>query len=163
MDEIPQQHLHSVTQANKTRADIALYCPLRTAELPDESHETSSQIWRWKSHKLRINELRKWITRAYSSREEIGVIIDQVCIGPFDQTTRKDSPKNICVILMFPSTLSDLLFLGFWAIRLFWKGPSLEPHICGRFMALYPVVLMMNCKEKFCNVVSTERSVLFHV
>jgi hypothetical protein len=28
---------------------------------------------------------------------------------------------------------------------------------------LHPVVLMINCKEKFCNVVSTERNVLFHV
>jgi hypothetical protein len=88
MDERPQQHLHSVTQVNETRADIALYCALRTAELPDESYETSSHIWRCKSHKLRVDELRKRITCAYSSREEIGVIIDQVCIGPFDQTTR---------------------------------------------------------------------------
>jgi hypothetical protein len=125
MNESPQEHLHSVTQANETRVDIAFYCALRTAELPDESHETSSQIWRWKSHKLRVDELRERITGTYSSREQIGVIIDQVCIGPFDQTTRKDSPKKICVILMFPSTLSDLWFPGFWAIHLFWKGPSL--------------------------------------
>jgi hypothetical protein len=119
MNESPQEHLHSVTQANETRADIAFYCALRTAELPDESHETSSQIWRWKSHKLRVEGLRKWITRTYSSREETGVIIDQVCIGPFDQATRRDSPKKSYMILMFPSTLSDLLFPGFWTIHLF--------------------------------------------
>jgi hypothetical protein len=114
-----------VTQANETPADIALDCALGTAELLDESQETSSQIWRWKSHKLRLKELRKWIRRAYANREEIGVIIDQVCIGSFDHTTRRDSPKKICVIPMFPSTLSDLLFPWFWAIHLFWKGPSL--------------------------------------
>jgi hypothetical protein len=125
MDESFQQHIQSVTQANGTRSDIALYCALRTAELPDESHEISSQIWRWKSHKVCVDELRKRITRAYSSREEIGVIIDQVCIGSFDQATRRDSPKKICLILMFPSTLSDLLFPGFWVIHLSWKGPSL--------------------------------------
>jgi hypothetical protein len=125
MDESPQNHLHSVAQANETRADIALYCALPTAQLPDESHETSSQIWRWKSHKLRVEKLRKRIARAYSSREEMGVIINQVCIGPFDQTTRRDSPKKICVILLLPSTLLHLLFPGFWAIHLFWKGPSL--------------------------------------
>jgi hypothetical protein len=125
MDESPQQHLHSVTQANEMRADIALCCALRTVQLPDESHETSWQIWRWKSYELGVHELRKRFTRAYSSREEISVIIDQVCIGPFDQTTRGDSPKKICVMLMFSSILSVLLFPGFWAIHLFWKGPSL--------------------------------------
>jgi hypothetical protein len=83
------QHLDPATQENKRLADLTSYRAFRKMELSDESDEANSQIQHVKFPDLRVDTSRKRTIRAYSGREEIGMIIEQVCIRLFPIGHRK--------------------------------------------------------------------------
>jgi hypothetical protein len=106
-------HFHPGTHENEIFADITPYRALCRREVSDESDEISSQIRRRKSHRVRVDESYKWTTRPYASWEEIGAIINHVCIG-FPQLGTENRSLSVRYSANFNLSRTFLDGLGGW-------------------------------------------------